>query len=109
MKPTVVGVFWNAAAAQHASAYLTESGIAPHRIVLSASLTEDGIAAEAPGQSYENQGENADTDADLARYGEAVRAGACLLSVTSESNRDSRHIAHLMRQTGAQGIMQRPQ
>ena len=56
---------------------------------MSAPLTEDGIAAEAPGQSYENQSYEPDPeDSQLARYTEAVLTGACVLSVATEPGKD---------------------
>ena len=53
------------------------------RIALSTDLTEDGIAAEVPGQSFENQpGQPAEQNAQ-ARFGEAVRSGSCNASDTA--------------------------
>jgi hypothetical protein len=52
--------------------------VAPQRIALSRNLMDDGIAAEAPGQSYEHQshGGSDSADTDWARYSSAVRSGA---------------------------------
>lgn len=107
---TIVGVFDSVAAAEHAKAQLTASGVPGERITLSANLLEDGIAAEAPGQSYEHQSyagsDGPDTQA--ARYGTAVRTGACLLSVSSESGAHRRQLAELLRREGARIAMERP-
>lgn len=81
--------------AEAARERLLTEGIAPLNIALSRSQTEDPIAAEWPGQSYENQPGQPDDGSvreraarDEARYNEAVRAGVCVLSV--EMVRDDR-------------------
>ena len=107
---TVVGVFDSVAAAERARAELRERGVPAERIALSANLLEDGIAAEAPGQSYENQsyGASVGLDTDWARYNSAVRIGACLLSVSAGSRDDRRRLAELLRRQGARLAMERP-
>src|SRR5688500_861716 len=52
---TVVGVFDSVSAAEDARATLLEAGVPEKRIALSGGLTDDALAAEAPGQSFENQ------------------------------------------------------
>ena len=52
---TVVAVFESMPAAEGAKTTLIRAGVPEQRIALSAGLTDDGIAAEVPGQSYENQ------------------------------------------------------
>lgn len=106
----VVGVFESVAAAEHAKARLAASGVPEERIAVSANLVEDGIAAEAPGQSYEHQSYEGSDSADTrrARYGTAVRTGACLLSVSGETGAERRQLAELLRREGARVTMLRP-
>jgi len=110
MGRTAVGIFDSVGSAERARAQLLQSGVPEERIALSANLTDDGIAAEAPGQSYEHQtyrgSDKADTD--RARYGEAVRTGACVLSVSSSSGGDCRQLQLLMKREGARVTMERP-
>lgn len=92
----MVGVFGNPAAAEEARGALLDAGIPASRLALSALLTGDGIAAEAPGQSYENQpGQPAD-DTEAARYGESVRTGACVLSVFTRSEEEKQYVEQLL-------------
>ena len=77
-------------------------------MALSALLTDDGIAAEAPGQSYENQPGQPSSDSELARYGEAVRAGACVLSVFTRSEEEERYVEQLLLRNGAHHTAIRP-
>lgn len=51
----MIGVFGSPAAAERARGVLLEAGVSENRIALSATLTDDGIGAEAPGQSFGNQ------------------------------------------------------
>lgn len=107
----VVGIFGSTHAAEQARTQLAESGVPAERVTLSVNLMEDGIAAEAPGQSYEHQSPQGSEGADeaaLARYNTAVRTGACLLSVSSESGVDLRRIEELLHRKGARITMQRP-
>jgi hypothetical protein len=106
--PTVVGIFDSPSDAERLRDELLEAGVARHRIVVSRLLAEDGVAAEAPGQSYENQ--QASDEPVVGRYpdpekkfGEAVRSGACLVAVAARSHVDKEHIAALMRRYGARG------
>ena len=52
---TVIGIFGSPAAAEQARGVLLEAGVPENRVALSATLTDDGIGAEAPGQSFGNQ------------------------------------------------------
>lgn len=110
MGRTAVGIFDSVSAAEKARAELLRSGISADRIAVSANLTDDGIAAEAPGQSYEHQtyGGSDKSDTERARYGEAVRTGACVLSVSSGSGGDCRQLQQLMKREGARFTMERP-
>jgi hypothetical protein len=53
---SVIAVFAGKADAVKARAGLVTEGFSEDRIAISVDLTSDGIAAEAPGQAYENQG-----------------------------------------------------
>lgn len=110
MGRTAVGVFDSVSAAEKAKAGLLKSGIQEERIALSGNLTDDDIAAEAPGQSYEHQtyAGSDKTDTHRARYGEAVRTGACVLSVESSSGGDCRQLQQLLKREGARITMERP-
>ena len=107
---TAVGIFGSVSAAEKARAQLLQSGVPAERIALSANLTDDGIAAEAPGQSYEHQScRGSDrTESHRARYNEAVLSGACVLSVASSSGGDCRQLQELMKREGARITMERP-
>jgi hypothetical protein len=98
---TVSGVFDSLPAAERARVAMLEAGVAEQRIVLSRALTEDGIAGEAPGQSYENQpGQPSDAQAArVARTAAAARRGACVLSVTGPEQ-DQERIDRLMQRSG---------
>ena len=93
---TVVGVFASAAAAEEARAVLLDSGVPEARIALSAGLTDDGIAAEVPGQSYENQPGQPPEDSRVARHGERVRTGACVVSVFTRSEEEKQYVEQLL-------------
>ena|SRR5688500_9405990 len=105
---TIAGVFDSVGAAEQARAILMEAGVPDRRIALSSDLTADGIAAEAPGQSFENQPGQGSDDSVLgtqekrsARFGEAVRSGACVLSVHARSEEERLVVQELMRRNGA--------
>ncbi|HEX2241419.1 MAG TPA: hypothetical protein VHJ82_09795 [Actinomycetota bacterium] len=102
---TVMGIFDRPDDAEKLKEELLEAGIARHRIVISRLVTEDGIAAEAPGQSYENQhaGDEAFVGEvpDPEKFAEAVRRSACVVSVVARSPIDKQQIARLMRRHGA--------
>jgi hypothetical protein len=97
---TIVGIFESPDAAYHAKSELLGAGIAEERIVVSGCLTDDGIAAEAPGQSFENQPGQPQSDAAAARYGESVRTGACVVSVLIQGA-DGVSIERLLKINGA--------
>lgn len=104
---TVVGIFASAAAAEEARAALLRVGVPESRMALSAGLTEDAIAAEVPGQSYENQpGQPADPAG--ARFGEAVRSGACVVSVFTRSEEERQLVEELLRRSRAYRTAVRP-
>ena len=105
---TVVGVFASAAAAEDARAALARVGVPESRMALSAGLTEDGIAAEVPGQSYENQPGQPASDRAAARFGEAVRSGACVVSVFTRSEEEKQLVEALLRRSHAYRTAVRP-
>jgi hypothetical protein len=102
---TVVGVFASPAAAEQARGALLDGGLSGVRVALSVLLTDDGIAAEAPGQLYENQPGQASSDSRAARYGEAVLAGACALSVFTRSEEEKQYVEQLLHRNGAHQIV----
>ena len=104
---TVVGVFASAAAAEEARAALARVGVPESRMALSAGLTEDAIAAEVPGQSYENQPGQPE-DRAAARFGEAVRSGACVVSVFTRSEEEKQLVEALLRRSHAYRTAVRP-
>jgi hypothetical protein len=62
-------------------------------MALSVPLTDDGIAAEAP---FENQPGQPPAESRAARYGEAVRSGACVLSVFTRSEEEKQYVEQLL-------------
>lgn len=106
---TAVGIFASRSGAQAAKAKLVAAGVPSERIALSATLTADGIAAEAPGEAYVNQ-RSGDSAADLedARYGETVRSGACVVSVLVQSREERSRLEALLQKLGAHAVTQGP-
>ena len=105
---TVVAVFDSQPAAERAKATLLGAGVPESRIAVSAGLTDDGIAAEVPGQAYENQPGQPARDAEAARFGEAVRSGACVVSVLARSDEETDYVAALLRRERAYRTAIRP-
>lgn len=102
MASRAVGVFDSVEAAESSRSALVAAGVERQRIMLSASFTSDDIAAEWPGQSYENQSYAASKDdTRWARFTEALHAGTCAMSVASTSGADCRKLRDLMQRTGA--------
>jgi hypothetical protein len=97
---TVVGVFDSVSAAEDARATLLQAGVSEKRIALSGGLTDDPLAAEAPGQSFENQ-PGQEHEKKTAQYGEAVRSGGCVVSVFARSDEESHYVERLMREKRA--------
>jgi hypothetical protein len=58
------------------------------------------LAAEAPGQSFENQ-PGQGQEKKTAQYGEAVRSGGCVVSVFARSDEESDYVERLMREKRA--------
>jgi hypothetical protein len=105
---TVVAVFDSRPAAEGAKATLLRAGVPESRIAVSAGLTDDGIAAEVPGQAYENQPGQPAREAEAARFSEAVRSGACVVSVLARSDEETDYVAELLRREHASRTAIRP-
>ena len=105
---TVVAVFDSRPAAEGAKATLLRAGVPESRIAVSVGLTDDGIAAEVPGQAYENQPGQPARDAQAARFSEAVRSGACVVSVLARSDEETDYVAELLRREHAYRTAIRP-
>jgi hypothetical protein len=105
---TVVAVFDSRPAAEGAKATLLRAGVPESRIAVSAGLTDDGIAAEVPGQAYENQPGQPAREAEAARFSEAVRSGACVVSVLARSDEETDYVAELLRREHAYRTAIRP-
>lgn len=99
----IVGVFRDPGAAEQARRAVCDAGIDPARVRLSRLLAEDGIAAEAPGQSFENQPGQPENDGAQAPYAEAFRSGGCALSVSCDSAEDGEWVGELLRRCGSSG------
>jgi hypothetical protein len=104
---TIIGVFASPAAAEEAAIALREAGVPESRMAISATLTEDGIGAESPGQSFENQ-PGQPQDRDDARFAQAVRGGTCVLSVFARSDEEMHLVQQLLRQKHAYRTAIRP-
>jgi hypothetical protein len=111
----LTATFSDPANAALARASLVRAGIPVDRVVLSLTLTADDIAAEAPGQSYENQGYASSdqvkagrgyTDTDRARYNEEVRTAACILTVELDASAKHEAIAGVLREHGARSVIE---
>ena len=104
----IVGVFRDPGDAQAARAALLHRGLPEEALALSAVTGDDGVADEFPGESYENQpGESEDGNA-AARFGEAVRSGACILSVEPRDGFDAESIAALLQAHRAMRTLRPP-
>ena len=106
---SAVGIFASCDGARKARQELIASGVPAERISLSEPLTADGIAGEAPGESYENQDLREDArEKALADYGEAVRSGACTLSVAANADDELQRLERLLEREGAHIVTRGP-
>lgn len=96
-------VFESLPAAERAREAMVAAGIPGAHIAVSRPSTEDDIAGEAPGQSYENQPGQATDGAsrEEARFGAKVRGKACVLTVASDSAEERRKAEAVLRRCGA--------
>ncbi|HUQ73328.1 MAG TPA: hypothetical protein VM183_01280 [Burkholderiales bacterium] len=110
MSTVAVGVFAGAAEAAQARARLVAEGVGLERITLSSEHSADDIAAEAPGQSYEQQNPSDSTAAAKAdaRHNTLLRTGGCALSVTASSREESARLRAVMERAGAHATLERP-
>jgi hypothetical protein len=100
MSEVIAALFDSLEDAGRAEIALLVSGLPPSRLCLSRSMTEDGLAAEAPGQSYENQtGE----DPAVAKFAEAVRGAVYVMNVAVRSRDEALAAAALLQANGARG------
>lgn len=100
MKSTVVGIFGSMESAQRAREALLAHGIDEVSVTLSIDLTADGVAAESPGQSFENQPGQSPSDSRAAASNEAVRSGVCTLTVDGPTG----EVETLLRAGGARNV-----
>jgi hypothetical protein len=103
---TLTGIFDSYGDAQRARDALVSEGIARERITLSAPQTADGIAAEAPGQTYENQvGEDRES-VERGEFGSAMRSAVCAVSVDAGDEGD--RIGAILESRGAREVTRPP-
>ena len=106
--PRVVGVFRSPADAEAARSALLGTGLPADALALAATTADDGIAGEYPGESYENQPGEPEEGNATARFAEAVRSGACVLSVEPRDGVDAERIAALLQERGAMRTLRAP-
>jgi hypothetical protein len=104
----VVGIFRTPAQAEAARAALLGSGLPADALALAPVTGDDGVADEYPGESYENQPGQPEAENSSARYAEAIRSGACVLSVETRDGFDRAHIAALLQARGAMHTLSPP-
>jgi hypothetical protein len=119
MMRTVHAIFRSDDETRRARVQCLAIGIPEERLTVSVSQTADGIAGEAPGQSYENQpdekredegglmrrlgdwvGGKASYDTQQAEYGEDVRSAVRVLSVDTQSDDEARRVSAILRGCG---------
>ena len=112
--PHLAATFANHDDAVLARQRLIQAGVPAEGVVLSRPLTEDPIAAEWPGQSYENQDYRSSdqirvapgtTDTDRARYNEEMRTAACVLTVRLHAAKECETVSRLLREQGAKSVV----
>jgi hypothetical protein len=106
MATQLTGIFDTVSAAERARDALVAEGIARERITLSALQTRDGIAAEAPGQSYENQAGADRESVERGRFGSAIRSAVCALTVDAAGEKD--RVAAILESRGAREVTRPP-
>ena len=104
---TITAIFDSIAAAQAAREALVREGLDGDGIALSACQTSDDVAAEAPGQSFENQPGQDPRDSASARYGTAVRSGACTLTLDAAAT-EVRRLREWLTERGARQVLSPP-
>lgn len=104
----VIGIYSSVARARLALEALVVEGLPEDRIAISVGLTDDGIAAEAPGQPYFNQPSDrgggwhgsprrgGDGPAGGSGMTDAVQQGACVVTAEAESLDEADRIRDIM-------------
>ena len=112
----LIAVFASEGEAMRAHSALLGSGIDPKDVAISADLTRDGIAAEAPGQAYENQGSaqdlwqlfkcggDVDRDTEEARVLADVERGSVVLTVHPLARSKRAVVVHMLKEHRAVAI-----
>lgn len=103
----ITAIFDTVRAAQDARDALLREGLDEDSIVLSASQTADGVAAEAPGQSFENQPGQTEQDSESARFGTAVRSGTCALTLEAATGAEGA-LGQMLSACGARQVIAPP-
>jgi hypothetical protein len=106
MATLLTGIFDTVSAAERARDALVAEGIARERITLSAQQTSDGIAAEAPGQAYENQAGEDRESVERGQFGSAIRSAVCALTVDSAG--EDERIGAILTSRGAREVTRPP-
>lgn len=107
----IEGAFDAMDTARRARQLLLDAGVPSGDLSLSAPVTADPIAAEAPGESFENQPGQPDDGGPaealehaMSRHDEDVRAAVCVLSVETDASVESGALADVIRRAGARSV-----
>lgn len=103
----IIGIYSSMARARLAVEALVDEGVPEERVALSVDLTQDGIAAEAPGQSYVNQpsdrgGWFGSAAAERRREarpsgpGDSLHRGACVVTADARSADEAERARRIM-------------
>ncbi len=104
MTDRVVAIFGSESAARRAQAAVEGEGVQVERVGVQADLAQlDGIGAEAPGESFENQPGESRAASDRAGPGETARSGGWVVTVLADP---SVHpgIEAILRRNGARRV-----
>jgi hypothetical protein len=112
----LIAVFASEEEAIRARSALVGNGIDPNDVAISIDLTRDGIAAEAPGQAYENQGGaqdlgqllkcgvDIDPDTEEARVLADVERGSVVLTVDPLARSKRAVVVYILKEHSAVAI-----
>jgi hypothetical protein len=104
----VIGIYSSTARARLAQEALILEGMPEGCVAISIDLTEDGIAAEAPGQSYANQPGQRETSWSGSRgggasqngwhesYCDAAQSGTCVVTADARSPAEAHRARDIM-------------
>lgn len=110
---SLFAVFASEEEAMRARSALLENAVDPNDIAISIDLTRDGIAAEAPGQAYENQGGaqslwqlfkhgvDVDPDKEEARVLADIERGTVVLTVDPVPRSKGAIVVYILKEHGA--------